>query len=196
LLRGTVTHRPCSGEGQRFRASERIAALTTRADELRRDTAAANERAARADQRAAETNLELERLKTPRSLSPEQQRRVADKLKPFERTPFVITVFNDPEVLQLVSEIESALALAGWVEIPWHEGNVVDRRTDKPAIGFNFMTGLFVQADESRASLAVAAIALANALKSEGLTAKSEVGQMPSEMTKEAVHTQIGKKPQ
>jgi hypothetical protein len=135
-------------------------------------------------------------LKWVDPLSPEQQRRVADELKRFERTPFVITVFNDPEVLQLVSEIESALVLAGWVEIPWNEGNVVDRRTDKPAIGFNFLTGLFVQADESRVSLGVAAAALANALKSEGLEAKSEVGQMPAEMTKEAVHIQIGKKPQ
>jgi hypothetical protein len=181
----------------RQESRERIAALTTRADELRRDTAAANERAARAEQQAAEANLELERLKTPRTLSPEGQRRIADKLKPFERTPYVITVFDEPEVLDLMTQIEGALASAGWAQIPWSEGPIVYKRPDKPAIGFNFLTGLFIQADDSRASdLGVAAVALADALKLEGLAATSQVGQMPAGMNKDGVNIQIGKKAQ
>jgi hypothetical protein len=111
----------------RQESRERITALTTRADELRRDTAAANERAASAEQRAAEANLELERLKTPRSLSPEQQGRIAETIKRFQGTPFVITVFNEPEVLDLMSQIESALASAGWVQIPCMGGDIVYR---------------------------------------------------------------------
>jgi hypothetical protein len=76
-------------------------------------------------------------------------------------------------------------------------GSTAYSRPNKPTIGFNSLIGLLVQADEGRATeLGAAVIGLANALKLEGLAAKSEVGQMPASMNKGVIYIQIGKKPQ
>ena len=88
-------------------ADQRILAARTRGDEARADAANANqraseaaERAAEAEQRAAEANLELARLKAPRTLTLEQQERVVATLKPFAGTQFDIGVVQgDPEPL-------------------------------------------------------------------------------------------------
>jgi len=203
VLIGTIGAIVLSGVREQF-ANERISAnetataqATAESDVARRDAAAATERAALAEQRAAEANLEIVRLKTPRSISADEAGRIADKLKQFRNTPFVMTVFNDPEATDLLSQIDATLILAGWSEIPWNESPIIYKRSDKPAVGLNSLTGLFVQADASRSvDLGLAATALADALKAEGLEAISQVGQMPDGMDKDAIHIQIGKKPQ
>jgi hypothetical protein len=202
VLIGTIGTIVMSGVREQF-ANERISAnetataqATAESELARRDAAATTERAAVAEQRAAEANLEIVRLKTPRSISADEAGRIADKLSQFGNTPFVMTVFNDPEATALLSQIDATLTLAGWSEIPWHESPIIYRRADKPAVGLNSLTGLFVQADASRSvDLGLAATELADALTAEGLEAILQVGQMPYGMDKDAIHIQIGKKP-
>jgi hypothetical protein len=144
-----------------------------------------------------EAQLALEKFKAPRKLTPEQQSQVVTKIKFFSATPFEMTLFDDPEAIDLVLQIEDVLNSAGWTEQSWSgAGSINFTRPQKPTVGLNSMTGLFVQADASRASdLGAAAVALASALKDAGLAATSQVGQMPEGMNKSAVQIQIGKKP-
>jgi hypothetical protein len=134
-----------------------------------------------------------------RSLTLEQQRLVAEAVKLFPGTPFVVSILNDPEPIDLLPQIENPLIAAHWVEKDWPPGNssviIQYTRAGKPGVGLNTVRVLYVQADVSRASdLGPAAIALANVLKAEGIAAKAEVGQMPDTMDKNAVQIQIGKK--
>lgn len=77
--------------------------------------AEANERAKEAEARAAEANLELEKLRTPRTLAPEQKKRLIAALKPFADT--WIELFSYPgndEARRLRDQIAEVLKEAGW----------------------------------------------------------------------------------
>jgi chromosome segregation ATPase len=63
------------------KANQRIAELSTQAEQLRKDTADANAR-------ALEAQLALEKFKQPRSLSERQIETIASKLKQFAGTRF------------------------------------------------------------------------------------------------------------
>ena len=77
----------------RRHSSERIAELTTQSDELRRDTAVANERAAEATRKANEAELKLiEFRKSRRQIlaEPGNVDAFVEKIKPFAGTDFDI----------------------------------------------------------------------------------------------------------
>jgi hypothetical protein len=170
-------------------ANERAAVLEKDAEEARLSIAAANAR-------AAEAELQLAQLRKPRSLEVEPQDRVTQSIKGFANTPFLISVFDDPETIGLLSQIESALSAAAWVEKPWKYGNIQYTRPNRPSVGLNTLSGIFVQVDTSRQSdLGAAGNALAYALKNEGLEARFEIGAMPDWMDKNAVQIQLGQKP-
>ena len=145
----------------------------------------------------ADARLELAKLKTPRDLTREQQDRIIEKISSFPGIPFVVSVFSDPEATALLSKIESILAAAKWVQHIWVQGGLHWTRPGKPDVGVNALTGFLVQVDKSRESdLGIAAVALANALKAEGIDARSEWGEMPDWMNKGAVQIEIGQKSQ
>lgn len=76
--------------------------------------AIANARAAEADQKAEEARLELIRLTTPRSLSYEQQRRIADKMRPFEGLRAVLgAIPASAKNVELLQQILHSLEDAG-----------------------------------------------------------------------------------
>src|SRR3954453_16071175 len=102
----------------RDQSQERISQLQAESDKARAAIADAKVRVAVAEKQAADANLEILRLKTPRSISAEQAVRITSKAKNFTRTPYIFTVFNDPEATDLLSQIETTLTLAGWVEQP------------------------------------------------------------------------------
>jgi hypothetical protein len=80
--------------------------------ELRHDTATANERAANAE-------LELAKLKAPRLLSAEQQAIFTRELRPFAGTTFrIVTYTGLAEPLALSEQIAAALIAAGWTRQP------------------------------------------------------------------------------
>lgn len=74
-----------------------------------------DQKAAEARKRAAHAELELARLKAPRSLSKAQQRRLVAELRPFSGTPIMVVFDNfDPEANNLAIQLMVALLHAGW----------------------------------------------------------------------------------
>jgi hypothetical protein len=91
---------------------------------------------ASANANAAQANLELARMKAPRTLSEEQRERVISVLKPFAETQFDIgLVQGDPEATEFMTVIEVVLQKAGWKQVDWNGGDIVMTRRDKPILG-------------------------------------------------------------
>ena len=56
---------------------------------------------------------------TPRDLSPMQLMDISERLKPLGKVPFVLSLTNDPETLELTKKISEALEASGWDWRPW-----------------------------------------------------------------------------
>jgi hypothetical protein len=100
----------------RLGTDEKIAA-TLQQDNLKlKGSLAVEERAtSEARKEAAKAELELAKLKAPRSLSEAQQRRLVSELKPFAGTPALITFeYLDPEPRNLAMQLYTVLAKAKW----------------------------------------------------------------------------------
>jgi hypothetical protein len=181
-----------------------IARLNNDAEAARRDIANANaraaesnERAAKAEQAAAEANLALEKFKAPRKLTPEQSERITESVKKWSGTKFTLAVFDDPEPIELMAQIENALNSAGWIEDGWKGGGaIVLSRPGRPNVGFSRVQGLFIQADGSHAAeFGWQVGTLASALTAEGIAVTPEIGHMSPNTNNEVIQIQIGKKP-
>jgi hypothetical protein len=164
---------------------------------LEEQTAQANARAAEASAHAVEAQFALEKFKAPRTLSFEQQAKIIGEMKQFSGTPFVLGVFQEPEALALLTQIEDILIKAGWVEEEWKSGgDVVYSRQGRPNIGYTFVTGLYVQADYSHAAdFRPIVMLLASLLSDAGIDAKPEVGRMAPNTNNDAIKILIGQKP-
>jgi len=178
-------------------AIERAATLEKDAAIARASVADATARAAEASRKAAEAELALQKIKSPRMLTPAQQDQISEIAKQFPKTPFILTIFDDPEAVTFMGQIEDSLTAGGWLEKQWNAGaSIVFLRDGKTTLNLNSMEGLYVQADVSRSiDFGPAVIAVANQLKAAGIAALSQIGPMPSNMDKNAVFIQVGKKP-
>jgi hypothetical protein len=95
--------------------------LTNETARLSAEADSAKAAIAGANARAAEAQLALEKLKTPRSLSRFQTIVLADKLRPFAKTRFDLSVIiGDPEAIGFLGFIADVLEAAGW---EWIEYN-------------------------------------------------------------------------
>jgi uncharacterized coiled-coil protein SlyX len=99
---GTLEKETAQAKRDLGHSQERIA-------ELERSTAEAN-------RAAAEENLALEKLRTPRSLNTEQQARLTEKLGSFAGQKYSFNVFPDPEAIALMRQIDM-LKQAGWTKL-------------------------------------------------------------------------------
>ena len=80
----------------------------TKIEQSRKDAAEANAR-------AEEAQLELARIIEPRTIAPEDQQTLIDRLKPFAGQRYDLTVFADSESQNLLWSIYRILNEAGWV---------------------------------------------------------------------------------
>ena len=80
----------------------------TKIEQSRKDAAEANAR-------AEEAQLELARIVEPRTISPEDQQMLIDRLKQFAGQRYDLTVFADGESQNLLWSIYQILNNAGWV---------------------------------------------------------------------------------
>jgi hypothetical protein len=155
------------------------------------------ERAAEAEHHAAEANLELARLKAPRTLRPEQQQRVIAMVKPFAGTQFDIGVVQgDPEAAELMVLIETVLKAAGWSQIDWVGGDIVLTLAGRPTAGVVTTTNVAIAVHPERAStLENAAAALLTALSSQGIAARAGTSAAAFlNRNADAIHILIGRK--
>lgn len=90
------------------KAHERIAELSSQAEELRKGTAEANAR-------AAEAQLALEKLKMPRSLTAAQQAEITRVASQFPGQKYCLAAIVGKEPVDLLKQIDAALQSAHWV---------------------------------------------------------------------------------
>ena len=85
--------------------------------ELESQVAVAQARAAEANLAASQAQLELAKLKEPRTVAPEDQETIIDELEKFTGQNYSFSVFQDPEPLALLRVIDAILKSAGWVRV-------------------------------------------------------------------------------
>ena len=80
--------------------------------------------AAEANARAEEAQLELARITEPRTIAPEDQQRLIDRLEQFAGQRYDLTVFADSESQNLLWSIYRILDKAGWVYTNAHTSSL------------------------------------------------------------------------
>jgi hypothetical protein len=173
----------------------RTSALEVQSKRALADLAAAQANIADANARALEAQAALAKYKAPRTLTPEQQAKISDKLKRFGPLKFDAGVGpkGDPEPLYILRNIFSSLISAGWVQIPWTGGG--ETYTDPPmlAVGLSSVTNVIVDVHPDYwAKYGAAAQALADALRTEGIDAIAD--SKPTSINNDAIHLRIGRK--
>lgn len=148
-----------------------------------------------ARERAREAELELAKLKTPRTLTPEAQRRVAAALQKFAGQEFEGQVAPGSEDARpLWEELDKALRAANWVRVAPSDLAVGDPPAGIP-LSPNSGVTVFVAASRAN-ELAPIAHAVAAALTSEGLIAGVTASAGPRmEQRPNVIVIEIGRKP-
>ena len=106
------------------------------------EIANANERAAKAQEDAAKANLELEKIRTPRTISPQDQVEIVAALKPFSGAPYDLSVGVDSESSSLMRTVQSILNRAEWKQVA--ASGPIGISNSNPLIGINLDTGVSV----------------------------------------------------
>lgn len=190
------------------KAEERQHALEVQTAEARAESDRANEAAATANAEAAKANeraatleresaalraqaeadrlarVKIEEKLAPRSLSGEQQRAIAEAIKPFAPTKFQIVMYqDDQEIKGLATALVPVLIAAGWEGIP-----------QSGFLAMQLEVGVRVEfsADDA-GSLAPAAKALAESLNANGVAATWGVREKLESSGQ--IKIRIGKKP-
>jgi hypothetical protein len=166
----------------------RMTALAMDAAEAKKSVLVANERAADAEKRAVEASRELERYKTSRTLSQEQQSQLTERLRRFEKTPFEFSVAPGSEAIALMGQLAMALTESGW---DWNVSSpLVFNKADGEVVVF----GVQIQVDErKKQQWERPAIELREALKAAGIEVTAEVVKAVTDEPS-AIHIRIGHK--
>lgn len=196
----TQKERTATAEANIALAQQHASEADAKAESFRLDIAKANESASRAQAQVAEAtaeaakaNLELAKLKMPRVLSAEQQARVTANIAGFAGTPYDLWISTDSDSAALMQQIDAALTAAKW---EFHPAGIVQFAGKAGIIADSGIAIHF--ADERSNTLQQPAIALANALKVEGIEVKAVYRDGPEaekDKDKGRIHVMIGSKP-
>ena len=147
-------------EADRRASAEKIAGLTTQGDQLRKQTAEANAR-------AAEAQLALERLKTPRTLGPARQEVVTNAVRRFAGQRYRAAISQGADDgIAFWESLYTTLERAGWIFIPSGPPSVGNPPAGIPIAA---VPGVEIRFDPAKErQLTPAALALGNALHSNG----------------------------
>jgi hypothetical protein len=171
-------------------ADARSAEASAKAESFRLDIAQSNERAANAEERAAEATLALAKLKAPRVLPPVALERMKRDLTAFKGTPFDLYVSTDSEAVALMNAVERALSDCGWAPRK-AAGNILvgDRAGIITSSGF----GVEVL-QEDWETLRAPATTLVDILNQSGLIMTISVATRTTENSG-LIHVLVGSKP-
>jgi hypothetical protein len=160
-----------AGIKERF-SDERIAANEAETKRAVADSDAAKEGAAKANARAAEAQLALEKFKAPRLLSPEQVALIAKKIPNLPMNSLAVGVVDSSvEAVSLADQIFKILSMSG---LRPNVNNSFASNT------FGVFAGVMIQYTTGNDSSERIAGALLDALKAEGIAAKSVGGMHES----------------
>jgi hypothetical protein len=150
---------------------------------------------AEARERANDAEIELARLKTPRTLAPDAQRRLAAQLRQFAGQEFAGQVApGSDDARGLWETLDPALAAAEWVRVAPY-GFAIGNPPAGVPLAPNSGVTVFVAASRANA-LAPIAQALAGALMAEGIIAGVSASAGPQmEGRPNVIVIEIGRKP-
>lgn len=144
--------------------------LAASKDEFERYKLGAGIEIAKAGEGAAKANLELERLRAPRTLSVKQQSRMMEKLKVFQGTKFGIVVHAwQDEPATFKSMLLGTLVRSGWDVDIQHQRAASFRLSPGVVVSVGFVTPPRIN-DPAQA--------LVESLTSEGFDARLEYGNV------------------
>jgi hypothetical protein len=145
----------------------------------------------------AKITLELIRIKTPRSLSPEQIEKFVSTLKPFAGVQFDCAVNpGDAESANFLSIMEVVLIDAGWKQVDWDGGDIVATRPGKPTWGYFTLQTVGLGYDQGHETdLGPAAKALGSLLAEAGFGGTTRAtSDLFINKQKTAIHLVVGRK--
>lgn len=200
-------------------AEQHAAEANTKAEGFRLDIAKANQASSEAQAQvagataeAAKANLELERIRTPRSLT--NASGLTDSLKMFKGTEYVfIGCFQDQDSINLLIQLDKALADAGWTrgKLPPQNsfGDIQLNISKDFAVPITSRSGVYVGAQTTETVDALkaipvpqlpeylrAAMALKGGLASGITPSEGDLGPLPVDPgNSTSVFILIGKKP-
>jgi len=137
----------------------------------------ANSHAERAIAEAAKANLEILKLKSPRSINEQDGQKIIEDCSRFQGTKYDIAVTEgDTEARILMFKLIALLEKAGWEMKQWTGNEFGYPHGDKPRYGAVQETMIKIVTDPQNALSAPAARALAAALSRSGLQTVSASG--------------------
>lgn len=179
------------GVGYEFIA-DRLAAPLRKRIEIARETEMGElqKEIADANARAAEANLALAKIRTPRTLTPEQRERIVRAMSAYSGQGFAIGAAPDPEARELASAIGMALISAKW------QAGSPTSAIQAGLIGLATGRGVEIEwhSSSSQRTRDVGA-ALAKVLEEQGLVTTSRANPK-SRLFLEAIGITVGTKPQ
>ena len=178
-----------AAEAMRIAESERLARV-----ELESQVAFAEARAAEANAVASQAQLELAKLKEPRTITPEDEEKVIAVLKEFAGQKFSLVVYQDPEALALVRVVDVILKSAGWLRVPSQISDIVVEVGGDIA-GTSHDSGVAAFVGPNNQSAEGALLALCKALTDAGIPCQPNRTEQLREKTPKAILINIGKKP-
>jgi hypothetical protein len=150
--------------------------------------------------RAEKAEQEIARVKEPRRLNLEQQKRIADKLSRFAGQKFAFIVFGDSESLDLLQDINRSLRLAKWVRVEVPESLGLDVAFTVEGIRVPQVTAVgcktYVSPEDAVGNIGGSAdvsIALALAINAEGVPCEPHMNARMKGITNLIV-IQVGQK--
>ena len=178
-----------AAEAMKIAESERLARV-----ELESQVAVAEARAAEANAVASRAQLELAKLKEPRTIAPEDQEKTIAALKEFAGQNFAFSVFGDPESLALLRTLDAMLKSAGWLRVRSQIGMIgIDAAGNTAGMSHNSGVSAFVGPDNRDAVPAL--VALSKALTGSGISCEPNRTEQLRDKTPKAILINVGKKP-
>ena len=158
--------------------------------------AAANERASFAETRTAEATLELIKLKAPRSFSSQQSDKIIQQIKHYAGTPYILSVANETEAINLLLQTNSLLRSANWSPQHPKTGLLFGLKLPgKPIVRSATVQGSWILIPRTRESeWRKAANVLANGLCEVGISIDAVAVDVPAN-EQHAINIVIGTKP-
>ena len=157
--------------------------------------AAAEARAAEANLVASEAQLELAKLKAPRTVAPEDQVKMIADLKAFTGQKYSAAVFQDPEALELLRVLDAMLRSAGWVKVKFPIQSILINANGISAPPA-FHSGVIASIGQDDNQSVAALLAISDALTRAGIPCRR--GMHRTELRDKSPNTilfSVGKKP-
>jgi hypothetical protein len=162
---------------------------------LQSDLKAKDDAIAESQRETAQAQLEIERIKLPRRLSKEKQQAVASALASSAKLNFAFLVFNDPEAIDLMRDLNSSLQRV-WKRVPTPPklGGDTAINFDGSAVPIVNAEGLTVWVASDNGPGMQAASALAKAISSQGVPCESHSSEELKQYERGLAVIRVGKK--